>query len=103
MIAPGLIILIRLRGRVYALAVRVYQVLYQVLIHNRTVQYCTVIPCGTYVSSTVLVCGVMMRCEVEEEGNVQVLVKEGGGWWGLLSYVSGRYSRQQAVRGNEWR
>ena len=99
MIAPGLIILIRLRGRVYALAVRVYQV----LIQNRTVQYCTVIPCGTYVCSTVLVCGVMMRCEVEEEGNVQVLVKEGGGWWGLLSYVSGRYSRQQAVRGNEWR
>ena len=40
---------------------------------------------------------------MEEEGNVQVLVKEGGGWWGLLSYVSGRYSRQQAVRGNEWR
>ena len=45
---------------------------YQVLIQNRTVQYCTVIPCGTYVCSTVLVCGVMMRCEVEEEGNVQV-------------------------------
>ena len=40
---------------------------YQVLIQNRTVQYCTVIPCGTYVCSTVLVCGVMMRCEVERK------------------------------------